>query len=369
MTGHAKSVAIDAVQGNVFTVLAHNRHVLVIQTHAGMDLDEGYLDEGRLKHAATTYGAFNLGLHVGDDPKTVLQHRGQLLGLINDYLRTHPLPAEQGLMQTLHTLQTRAIATPESLNTQDTVAASKVRIDSIYWLNQVHGNEVVTISDTLVKKPLITLMPSIPAPQITVPALLAPDADAIITPLARTAVAIMTADCVPIVMYGANAQNVQQPVAQIAAIHAGWKGLANGVIAKTYDALMLHLNRQLLSVQINSDPVATKSQAWIGTSIGPACYEVSLAVVAQLLEGCQQLGMATAVIRQQVVTSHDDPNKAWLDLPLLAKLQLEALGVEVISGTPPCSYSDSQYYSYRRMTHRQQRNTGRMALLIMRLDE
>ena len=108
-------------------------------------------------------------------------------------------------------------------------------------------------------------------------------------------------------------------------------------------------------------------------------------VVNKLLLGCENAGMNRQDIEQQIVGKHEDSNKAWLDLPKLAQLQLNQLGIEVVApqaeSSPldalsetkgslalACSYGDNSYYSHRRKTHLAEKNTGRMALLIVKLN-
>lgn len=245
-----------------------------------------------------SFGTFNLGLHVNDEPKQVIANRCHLLELLNQHM---------------------ANDTDEKL------------IQQIHWLNQVHGNTVVQIGEQSV-----SMTPA--------------NADAMTTTEQGTALAIMTADCVPVVLF-------QPTTGQIAAIHAGWKGLVNGVIANT--------------VQTFAKPDSTNPiYAWIGACISVDNYEVSQAVVQQLCAGSVQSFPFTQTaeeLAQQISRPHTDADKAWLDIQKLAKLQLQLLGCEVKLANPPCSYADNQCYSYRRKTHKRQPNTGRMAMIVVRI--
>ncbi|WP_019673390.1 polyphenol oxidase family protein [Psychrobacter lutiphocae] len=307
----------------VFDVLVHTPEVLVLQTNAGESLLLTATDpDTSAPTKSSSYGCFNLGLHVQDDAQKVLANRAQLLALINTYLM------------------------------QQADVNSQSQIEAIYWLNQIHSNQVLRIKQTS---------------QL---ALNAPNADAMVSDLSNQALAIMTADCVPIVLYDPNTK-------QIAAIHAGWQGLANGVIARGY-AELTKTNKQQLQPNLDTIHQGQQQpvQAWMGTCISQACYEVSTAVVDKMLAGCERLGMDVDEVRQQVVDTHQQVGKAWLDLPKLAQLQLQILGaqlqksgtsVEDYSGAYACSYANDRYYSYRRQTHLGEANTGRMAMLIMRL--
>lgn len=317
----------DPKPSDVFDVLAHTDELLIIQTNAGQWLDS---------EDKNSFGQFNVGLHVHDEPKQVLDNRAQLLSLINQYLAQ-----------------------------AQSVGIKGQHINSIYWLNQVHSNHVVAVGNE--RKPNSRAKATIHTKQLS---LVPPSADAQVTKETGTALAIMTADCVPIALYDKAGK-------QVAAIHAGWQGLANGVIAATYDALMQFAD-------LNDDE-PNPVQAWIGVCISQQCYEVSTDVVNKLLAGCGDMGMDIETVREQIVGHHDDSDKAWLDLPLLAQIQLESLGAEVMphmltntlnagfgqikSDSPAydCSYSNQRYYSYRRMTHLSESSTGRMALLVMRL--
>ena len=336
-----------------YQVLAHTKAVLVLQTDAGEILTPN--PEG------VSFGNFNLGLHVQDDPRQVLHNRAQLLQYINAYLQQNSLQ-------------------------EDDVDKSLQAVKSIHWLNQIHSNKVCRIGDKHVDSSAASLS--------LVPA----SADALVTDLPQQALAIMTADCVPIVLH-------DPTTGQIAAIHAGWQGLANGVIAKTYAALSQHaLQHKGEATQVSGASGRLTIQkpaieAWIGACIGQSCYEVSSEVVEKLLLGCAERGMDAKqleVIKAQIVAPHDDPDKAWLDLPKLAQLQLAELGIALISATNQqtnldikpvieaerhmskdeqsytpiayaCSYANRQYYSYRRKTHLNETHTGRMALVIVRL--
>lgn len=307
-----------------FQVLAHTDDILIIQTNAGADLAadvEKQTTGNKQKGQNNSYGYFNLGLHVNDEPAQVLHNRAQLLSLIDEYL------AQQN---------------------------KDSGVEAIYWLSQIHSNQVIRIEDEYLAN--LSLTP--------------PAADALVTAKPSQALAIMTADCVPIVIYDPNSH-------QVAAIHAGWQGLANGVVFETYNEL---INLQSLHSNSCSESVdAQPLQAWIGACITQSCYEVSYDVVDKLLLGCEKMGMKAEEVKSQIVAEHEEANKAWLDLPKLAQLQLEQLDLAIEQPTTlgdeskaspalACSYQDSSYYSYRRKTHLDEANTGRMALLIVKLN-
>lgn len=261
--------------------------------------------------ASPSYGDFNLGLHVGDNPLKVHQHRSALISAINAHLAEHPYVTDG--------------------KTADSCANPLTRL---HWLNQVHGNEVLRVDETLT--------------------LTVTNADAMVTQEIGCGLAIMTADCVPIVLY-------QPSTGQIAAIHAGWQGLASGVIKATWQHFQ----------------APGEIQAWIGACISQDNYEVGADVVDKLVTGCLEHQLVEAMdasqLRQMLTNSANKESTArdkyWLDLPKLTQLQLTHLGITVASDNViECSYANTdRYYSYRRQTHEHRPATGRMALVIARI--
>lgn len=240
------------------------------------------------------YGALNLGLHVNDNAKTVLNNRMHVLTAINEQL----------------------------------AAKQRSPINSLHWVNQVHGKQIYDVD-------------------ATTPPMRPLDADAMVSQQAQVGLAIMTADCVPIVLY-------QPATEQIAAIHAGWQGLACGVIQAT--AKRFSADEQVM--------------AWIGVCISQENYEVGSQVRDKLLAGCienQTLAWQHLDSFEQRYVLASEADKIKLNLPKLAADQLYAAGIIVRNQSEiPCSYADSHYYSYRRQTHLGQPATGRMALIITR---
>jgi len=155
-------------------------------------------------------------------------------------------------------------------------------------------------------------------------------ADASYTQMPNTVCIIMTADCLPILLCNTAGT-------EVAAVHAGWRGLAGGIIAAA-----------LKKFQSPSSEIL----AWLGPAIGPEIYEVSEEVRQQFLS----LDPATAAAFKP------SANGKWLaNLYALAKQLLNDYGVTQIYGGGFCTYTDSQrFYSHRR----DQGKTGRMASLI-----
>ena len=175
------------------------------------------------------------------------------------------------------------------------------------WLEQVHGNSVV---DAGVVAGTAT-------------------ADASYTRQAGVVCAVMTADCLPVLLCDLRGQVV-------AAAHAGWRGLAAGVLEATV-ATMAVPTESLL--------------AWMGPAIGPNAFAVGEQVRAAFVDQQAEAAMA--------FRPHD--NGRWLaDIYQLARLRLASVGVERVFGGGLCTFSDAErFFSFRR-----QATTGRMASLI-----
>lgn len=175
------------------------------------------------------------------------------------------------------------------------------------WLAQVHGTSVVD-ADTLTS---------------------IPEADASVARKPGTVCAILVADCLPILL-------TDRAGTCIGAAHAGWRGLAGGVIANTV-ARMPATPAELM--------------AYIGPGIGPAAFEVGDDVLQAFCADAPERRSAFQPLREG----------KWLcDLPQLAHDALQRAGVGKVYGGTLCTYSDSErFYSYRR-----DRITGRMAALL-----
>ncbi len=176
------------------------------------------------------------------------------------------------------------------------------------WLTQVHGTEVVVAS-----------------PENTAVA-----ADASYTNDRNQPCVILTADCLPVLI--CNKQGTH-----IAAIHAGWRGLAHGIIERTIQTLNLPSSDLLV---------------WLGPAIGPSKFEVGADVFTEFTAHSSEAEKAFVSM----------PNGKWLaNLYLLARQRLLACGVTQISGGDYCTYSqDEMFFSYRR----DKGETGRMASVI-----
>lgn len=173
------------------------------------------------------------------------------------------------------------------------------------WPRQVHGTTAVAASRVA----------SAPA-----------QADAVFTTTPGVVCSVRTADCLPVLLCDRDSRVV-------AAAHAGWRGLAAGVLEATVTALLVPPDAIL---------------AWLGPAIGPAVYEVGEEVREAFLavDPAARAGFAPS------------PRGRWLaDLYVLARQRLHSAGVHAVYGGGFCTYSDAlRFYSYRR-----DGTTGRMA--------
>ena len=212
------------------------------------------------------WDTLNLGSHVGDAPAAVAENRSRVA---------------------------TALALPAAP----------------WWLQQVHGAHVLTIRGA-------GAAPVEPA-------------DAAVTREPGQVLAILVADCMP-VLFAAEDGKV------IGAAHAGWRGLAAGVLEATIAAMAV--------------PPATLC-AWLGPAIGPAHFEVGAEVRAAFIAGNPAAAAAFSA----------NPRARWqCDLALLARQRLRAAGLTRIASADLCTYSAAtRCYSYRR-----DGRTGRMAALL-----
>jgi purine-nucleoside/S-methyl-5'-thioadenosine phosphorylase / adenosine deaminase len=231
------------------------------------------------------FDSLNLAVHVGDDPAAVAENRRRLRVALG-------LPGEP------------------------------------LWLSQVHGTAVVDadrIGD---------------ASPAAVPAA-APQGDAAITRSAGRVLAVLVADCLPVLL-------ARRDGGAVGIAHAGWRGLAAGVLEAAVGAF---------------DCPAGELTAWLGPAIGPAHFEVGEEVRAALCgrDAGAATGTAAGADAAAARAFRRNERGRWqCDLAQLARLRLARLGVRSVHGAPHCTYEDRQeFYSYRR-----DGRTGRVAALI-----
>ncbi|MGJ3355257.1 purine nucleoside phosphorylase YfiH [Providencia sp. Je.9.19] len=175
------------------------------------------------------------------------------------------------------------------------------------WLEQVHGTTVLHLDNGIIKSK---------------------QADAVYTNTVEQVCAIMTADCLPVLFCNKNGT-------EVAAAHAGWRGLCNGVLENTV-------------AKFSCPP--DEIMAWLGPAIGPEKFEVGAEVRDAFLNQSSELSLA--------FTSHGD--KYLADIYLLARKKLQAVGIISIYGGSFCTVTEeNRFFSYRR-----EGKTGRMASLI-----
>jgi len=213
------------------------------------------------------FGRFNLGAHCGDAPEAVAANRERLMELLE--LPGRPL-----------------------------------------WLRQVHGTGVVDAE--------------------ALPADAEPEADAAITREPGRVLAVLTADCLPVIFAACDGS-------VIGVAHAGWRGLAAGVLEATLSRMAV-------------DPVQVI--AWLGPSIGAASYEVGSEVRDAFLACVPSAADAFTATR---------PGHWRCDLPAIARRRLHMAGLRRVDGGSFDTCADPRFHSYRRDRH-----TGRFATLVWR---
>jgi YfiH family protein len=177
------------------------------------------------------------------------------------------------------------------------------------WLHQIHGTGVVRFGRDAAQDE--------------------PDGDAAVTDEPGVVLAILTADCLPVVFASDDGRT-------IGAAHAGWRGLAGGVLERTVESMRVAPERLLV---------------WLGPAAGPQAYEIGEEVHDVFVGADPRAASAFEPTR---------PGHWRVDLYALARLRLEDAGVTRIHGGGLCTITDAQrFYS-----HRRDAQTGRMATLI-----
>lgn len=222
----------------------------------------------------TPFDTFNLGARCGDDPAAVAANRRELAERAG-------LPAEPT------------------------------------WLRQVHGASVVRV------------------PAAGAPGGPEPEADAAVTGAAGVVLAILTADCLPVVL-------AAEDGSEVAAAHAGWRGLAGGVLEATVAAMRASPGRVV---------------AWLGPAAGPADYEVG----DEVRDAFVGSGMRSRAVDAFTATR---PGHWRVDLFSLARMRLEHAGLApgAIHGGGISTIGDPASF----FSHRRDQRTGRMATIAWR---
>lgn len=153
-----------------------------------------------------------------------------------------------------------------------------------------------------------------------------PEADAAVTSMPGTVLAILTADCLPVVFAARDGD-------EIGAAHAGWRGLGAGVLEATVAAM---------------ETPADHLVAWLGPAAGPQAYEIGEEVFDAFVSGDAGAAAAFAPTR---------PGHWKVDLHALARRRLAAIGVTDVHGGGLCTISDP----FRFFSHRRDQRSGRIA--------
>ena len=185
------------------------------------------------------------------------------------------------------------------------------------WLRQVHGIDVVRFDDASVNTEA--------------------QADASVTSVRGVVLAILTADCLPMVVAARDGS-------EVAAAHAGWKGLAAGVLEATVAAMQA---------------APADCIAWLGPAAGPQAYEIGEEVRDAFL--AHDLRAGDRVESAFVATR---PGHWRVDLYALARQRLADAGVHEVHGGTHCTITEPEsFFSHRRSASDGSRNSGRMATL------
>ena len=214
--------------------------------------------------SAAPFDSFNMGDHVGDDPEAVDANRRRLATAIG-------LPGR------------------------------------IVWMHQVHGDRVVVVDG--------------PGPTVD-------NADGLVTTKPRLALAVVTADCAPVLMADARA-------GVVAAVHAGRVGARNGVVVRAVEE-MLRAGAHIEDISV-----------LLGPAVSGRNYEVPAAMAADV---------EAALPGSRTKTSRGTPG---LDIRAGIARQLRELGVASIDIDPRCTIDDDALFSHRRSAP-----TGRLASLV-----
>lgn len=216
--------------------------------------------------SAPPFDTFNLGDHVGDDPAAVASNRARLAATIG------------------------------------------LGADRVVWMNQVHGNHVERVDGPRERA--------------------LEDTDALVTTTSRLALAVVTADCVPVLLADARA-------GVVAAAHAGRVGAQHGVVANAVAAM----------VSAGAHP--QNISAFLGPAVSGDYYEVPAAMADEVEAALPGSRTTTAT------------GTAGLDLRAGIAVQLKALGVASIDQDLRCTVADRDLFS-----HRRDAPTGRLASLV-----
>ena len=181
-------------------------------------------------------------------------------------------------------------------------------VNKITWMTQTHSTICHTVNEEI---PFDAL-----------------EGDGLVTQTPNHALMMMTADCLPIVL--GNAEGTE-----VANLHAGWRGLAHGIVENTI-------------AEMKTQPV----WAWMGAAISQPCFEIGAEVKTAFCSKYPEL--------EGAFRTGDKADKFYADLYAIARYILNLQGIATVLGGDQCSYTqDQDFYSYRRNA-----KTGRMATFV-----
>lgn len=189
------------------------------------------------------------------------------------------------------------------------------------WLTQVHGCRVVDLDEPW-----------------------SGPADGAVTGRTGVVCAVLTADCLPVLL-------ADRGGSRIGIAHAGWRGLAAGVLEAVVAAMETPPEELLV---------------WLGPAIGPAAYEVGDDVRTAFADADADADADEGVAADATVVFRPNQRGRWqADLYALARMRLQRLGVTSIHGGGSCTFSEPERF----FSHRREAPCGRMASLIWLADE
>lgn len=211
-----------------------------------------------------------------------------------------------------------------SENERRTATALGVNTDAIRWVYQVHGNEVRAAESLPINAPL-------GATEVR--------ADAMVCRTPGLVCGIKVADCMPVLLAADDGSVV-------AAAHAGWRGLASGVVENTVRAMA-----------VPSENV----RVWLGPCIGPKAFEVGQEVRAMFVAHEPSSAAHFHALPKPATGDHAvaEP-KFFCDLVAIARQRLAALGITDVVASGACTFSEPERF----FSHRRDRTTGRMAAFV-----
>lgn len=228
------------------------------------------------------YKSFNLGAHVGDNQDRVAINRELLTAILRQQV------ASRNIVENV---------------------TDFAEIKPIKWLSQNHTTNIMSY-ETPVDG----------------------EFDGLETLSSYAPLAVMSADCLPIVITCCK-------TGRIAAVHAGWRGLVDNILAKAVSRF----------ASVNN------LRVWIGPHISSNKFQISQAIVEHFL------------LFPSALKPEEQSGKYLVDLSEIACNQLASLGIQDVQVSKVCTYTNTHCFSHRRMTHLGELQTGRMATVVIRI--